>query len=89
MDEFDQGFNGWQTYFPDYDGWEDYPGRYEPVEPVKSIVDESRRDAQLRVDRRIPTGPRGIPMLSTLSSWDVGTYGSWSGCYALKILPLR
>lgn len=85
VNDFNAGIHGWQTLFPDYDGWEDYPGRYEHVEPLKTILDKSRVDAGMRVDRRIPTGKRGVPMLSTLSTWDIGTQGTWNGCYALKI----
>lgn len=87
VDEFDDGFHGWQTFFPDYDGEEDYPGRYPPVEPLNQIVRLSR-DPATRVDRKLPTGRRSVPMLSSLTSWDVGTYGSWSGTYALKIPTL-
>lgn len=85
VDDFDKGMNGWQTLFPDYDGWEDYPGRYPPVEPLSKILERSRRDTSMRVDRRIPTGKHGVPMLSSLTSWDIGSQGAWDGCYALKI----
>lgn len=84
-DDFDTGFHGWQTYYPDYDGWEDYPERNPELDPVLSSLGQSQQDANLRVDRRIPTGPRGIVMRSTLTSWDVGTYGTLDGTYALKI----
>jgi hypothetical protein len=77
--------NGWVTYFPDYDGWEDYPGRYKHVEPVTAIVDKSLHDPKIRVDRRLPMGPHGVPMLSSLTSWDCGSSGSFQGNYALKI----
>ncbi len=85
VDDFDQGMNGWVTYFPDYDGWEDYPGRYEHVEPVQAIVHKSLHDPMIRVDRRLPMGPHGVPMLSSLTSWDVGSSGSFQGNYALKV----
>jgi len=88
VDEFDHGMNGWQTLFPDYDGCEDYPERYPPVEPLDQLLERSREDASLRVDRRIPIGRRAVPMLSSLTSWDLGSQGSWSGSYALKIPTL-
>jgi Domain of unknown function (DUF6772) len=88
VNDFDKGFHGWQTYFPDYDGWEDYPERYPFVEPLGEIIARSRNDAAMRVDRRLPLGPRSVPMLSSITSWDLGTYGSWDGTYALKIPTL-
>ena len=89
-DDFNTGQHGWQGYFPDYDGWEDYPGRYQPVDSVMQAVAKAARDPHMRVDRKLPFGPRGVPMLSSLTSWDVGTAGGLSGTYALKVptLPL-
>jgi hypothetical protein len=80
--DFAQGFHGWQTYFPDYDGWTDYPGRYPPVEPLQEILEKSRRDPAVRIDRRLPVGPRGVPMLSSSPSAASG------GAYALKVPTL-
>jgi hypothetical protein len=90
VDDFDSGMHGWQALFPDYDGWDDYPERYEPVPTVPDIVAMSSGDPALRIDRRILLGKRGVPMLSTLTSWDIGSQGTWDGTYALKIptLPL-
>lgn len=85
VDDFDTGMSGWVTYFHDYDGREDYPGPYGPVVPVKTILDKSLHDPAIRVDRRLPMGPHGVPMLSSLTSWDVGSSGSFQGNYALKI----
>lgn len=85
VNDFNTGIHGWQTLFPDYDGWNDYPGRYPPVEPLADILEKSRSDQNLRVDRKIPTGKRGVPMLSPLTSWDIGTQGTMNGCFALKI----
>ena len=82
--DFDNGMQGWQTYFPDYDGWEDYPGRYPQVEPLTEKLEQTR-DPATRWDRRAPIGPRAVPMISSLTSWDIGTMGSLSGTYALKI----
>jgi hypothetical protein len=82
--DFDNGMQGWQTYFPDYDGWEDYQGRYQPVEPLTEKLEQAR-DPATRWDRRAPVGPRSVPMISSLTSWDIGTNGSWGGNYALKI----
>lgn len=84
-DDFDTGFHGWQNYFPDYDGWEDYAERDPNLDPITGSIAESKEDAAIRVDRRIPSGPRGVAMRSTLTSWDVGTYGTVDGTYALKI----
>jgi hypothetical protein len=83
--DFDRGFHGWQTYFPDYDGWDDYPDRYPPVEPLSEIIERSKHDATMRVDRRLPLGKRSVPMLSSVTSWDLGTYGAFDGNFALKI----
>ena len=83
--DFDAGIHGWQTYFPDYDGDSDYPGRDPHFQPLDRMLAQSRTDPSMRVDRRAPTGVRGVPMLSTLTSWDVGTSGSFRGTYALKI----
>ena len=82
--DFAQGFHGWQTYFPDYDGWEDYPGRYAPVEALQAILEKSRRDPTVRIDRRLPVGPRGVPMLSS----PAGSRASRAGAYALKVPTL-
>lgn len=87
-DDFNTGQHGWQGYFPDYDGWDDYPGRYGPVEPVSELLEKVARDPNMRVDRKPPLGPRGVPMLSTLTSWDVGSSGGLSGAYALKVPTL-
>ena len=83
--DFDAGIHGWQTYFPDYDGSSDYPGRDPHFQPLDEMLAQSRTDPSMRADRRAPTGPRGVPMLSTLTSWDVGASGSFRGTYALKI----
>lgn len=90
VDDFNQGQHGWQGYFPDYDGWEDYPGRYQPVDSVLQAVEKARHDPAMRVDRKLPFGPRAVPMLSSLTSWDIGSAGALTGTYALKIptLPL-
>ena len=32
--DFDAGIHGWQTYFPDYDGDSDYPGRDPHFQPL-------------------------------------------------------
>jgi hypothetical protein len=85
--DFDNGQQGWQTYFPDYDGEKDYPERFSELEPLDDILEQSR-NPDLRIDRKLPTGPRGVPMLSTMTSWDVGTVGSWDGLYSLKIPTL-
>jgi len=85
FDDFDRGLNGWQTYFPDYDGWDDYQGRYAPVEPLNEILEKSV-DRAVRVDRRLPIGPRGLPMLSSPASG--GAYGTGSGIQSLKIPTL-
>lgn len=37
-DDFNTGQHGWQGYFPDYDGWDDYPGRYQPVDSVTQAM---------------------------------------------------
>jgi len=88
VDDFDTGQHGWAPLFPDYDGWEDYEGRYPHVEPLKEILEGTQQGSVAdRVDRRAPIGPRAIPQLSTLPMWDVGTYGSWNN-YALKIPTL-
>jgi len=87
VDRFEDGFHGWQAYFPDYDGWEDYPGRYSPVEPVSDMLAKAQRQ-NLRIDRKPPVGPRAVPMISSLTSWDVGTAGAWDSCYALKLPTL-
>ncbi len=83
--DFDAGIHGWQTYFPDYDGSSDYPDRDPHFQPLDQMLAQSRTDPSMRVDRRAPTGVRGVPMLSTLTSWDVGASGSFRGTYALKI----
>jgi hypothetical protein len=88
VDDFNVGQHGWQGYFPDYDGWDDYAGRYEPVDSVRQAIEQSRRDSALRIDRKLPLGPRGLPMLSSLTSWDVGSAGALTGTYALKIPTL-
>lgn len=88
VDRFETGFHAWQTLFPDYDGLEDYPERYQDVEPLEIIVSKSRQQAGMRIDRRIPLGIRSAPMLSSVTSWDIGTSGAWGGCYALKIPTL-
>ncbi len=90
FDDFNTGQHGWQGYFPDYDGWDDYPGRYQPVDAVTQAIARAREDPKMRVDRKLPFGPRGVPMLSSLTSWDVGTAGALTGTYALKVptLPL-
>ena len=49
------------------------------------MIGTARGGAGQRIDRKFPLGPRGVPMLSSLTSWDVGTAGSWDGGYALKI----
>ena len=82
--DFEDGIQGWQTYFPDYDGWDDYSERYPHVPGVVRKLEQTR-DPKTRWDRRLPIGPRPVPMLSSLTSWDIGTNGSWSGTYALKI----
>jgi hypothetical protein len=88
LDDFATGQHGWQGYFPDYDGWDDYPGRYQPVDAVLQAVEKARHDPRMRVDRKLPFGPRAVPMLSSLTSWDVGTAGALTGTYALKIPTL-
>lgn len=88
FDDFNAGQHGWQAYFPDYDGWEDYPGRYQPVDAVVQAIEKAKRDPKMRIDRKLPFGPRGVPMLSSLTSWDVGSAGSLSGNYALKVPTL-
>jgi len=90
FDDFNTGLHGWQGYFPDYDGWEDYSGRYQPVDSVMQAVEKGRHDPAMRVDRKLPFGPRAVPMLSSLTSWDVGSAGGLTGTYALKVptLPL-
>ena len=85
VSDFQKGMNGWQTYFPDYDGWEDYEGRYGPVAPLKETVAKAMNGPEMRIDRKPPLGPRGVPMISSLTSWDIGTSGGWGGTYALKI----
>ncbi len=87
-DDFNTGQHGWQAYFPDYDGWDDYPGRYAPVDPVSGLVEQARRDPGIRIDRQLPLGPRGVPMLSSLTSWDVGSANALTGTYALKVPTL-
>jgi hypothetical protein len=88
VDRFEEGFHGWQTYFPDYDGTADYPGRHPDIDPLSNIRQQSLGQPGLRVDRKFPLGPRAIPMISSLTSWDVGTAGAWDSCYALKIPTL-
>lgn len=88
VNDFNTGIHGWQTLFPDYDGWNDYPERYPPVEPLSQILENSRQNQSLRVDRRIPVGRRGVPMLTSMTSWDIGTQGTLNGTYALKIPTL-
>src|SRR6188508_2690976 len=88
VDDFNRGQHGWQGYFPDYDGWEDYPGRYPPVDSVQQSIEKARQNPNLRIDRKLPFGPRAVPMLSSLTSWDVGTAGSLSGTFALKVPTL-
>jgi len=85
--DFDNGMQGWQTYFPDYDGREDYVGRYPHVEPLDEKLRQAR-DPATRWDRRAPIGPRAVPMISSLTSWDVGSNGSYDGNYALKIATI-
>lgn len=88
VDDFDTGQHGWAPYFPDYDGWDDYDGRYEHVEPLNTIAERTHRGTiDNRTDRKFPIGPRAIPQISNLPMWDVGTYGSWNS-YALKIPTL-
>lgn len=68
VDKFSEGQHGWAAYFPDYDGWDDYDGKYPHVESLSRI--RARTDAKTidnRVDRRFPTGPRCIPQLSGTS----------------------
>jgi hypothetical protein len=80
--------HGWAPYFPDYDGWDDYPGRYPYVEPLRQILERTQnKTIDDRIDRKYPIGPRAIPQLSTLPTWDVGSYGSLDN-YALKIPTL-
>ena len=88
FDRFNTGFHGWESFFPDYDGWEDYPGRYEHALPLRDLLSESSGNKSLRIDQKLPVGSRSVPMLSSLTSWDIGTAGSWSGNYALKIPTL-
>lgn len=88
FDRFSSGFHGWEGFFPDYDGWEDYPGRYEHAAPVKELLARSAGGNSLRIDQELPRGSRAVPMLSSLTSWDLGTAGAWSGNYALKIPSL-
>lgn len=88
FDDFNTGQHGWQGYFPDYDGWDDYPGRYQPVDAVTQAIQKAQRDPAMRIDRKLPFGARGVPMLSSLTSWDVGTSGSLTGTYALKVPTL-
>lgn len=88
VDRFALGMHAWQAYFPDYDGGTDYPDRDKDIEPIDTMVDTALGGANQRIDRKFPIGPRGVPMLSSLTSWDVGTAGAWDGCYALKIPTL-
>jgi hypothetical protein len=87
VDDFNEGFCGWQTLFPDYDGWEDYPGKHPDIDSLARSVELTLAGGQ-RVDRRLPLGLRAAPMLSSLTSWDIGSQGSWNGHYALKIPTL-
>lgn len=87
LDDFNDGFCGWQTLFPDYDGWDDYPGRHPELDSLSRSVDLTHAGGQ-RVDRKLPLGVRAVPMLSSLTSWDIGTQGSWNGNYVLKIPTL-
>jgi len=88
VDRFEEGFHGWQTYFPDYDGQTAYPGKHPDLDPLGDILQQSLGQPGLRVDRKFPVGPRALPMISSLTSWDVGTAGAWDSCYALKIPTL-
>ena len=85
VDRFTEGMQAWQAYFPDYDGATDYPERDRDLDPLDQMVGTALGGASQRIDRKLPLGPRAVPMLSSLTSWDVGTAGSWDGCYALKI----
>src|SRR5271163_3839031 len=85
VDRFKEGMNAWQAYFPDYDGATDYPGRDPNFEPLEAMTKAALVGSKERIDRKFPVGPRPVPMLSSLTSWDVGTVGSWDGCYALKV----
>ena len=90
VDDFDDGQQGWAPYFPDYDGREDYVGKYEHVESLQTILERTRAGTiDNRVDRKPPLGRRAVPQISSLPTWDVGSAGSF-GSYALKIptLPL-
>jgi len=84
IDRFSGGMHGWTSYFPDYDGATDYTGRNESVESLDMIFKRDREQT-LRWDLKPPTGARSLPMLSSLSSWDVGTTGAATGTYALKV----
>jgi hypothetical protein len=87
VDDFSEGFCGWQTLFPDYDGWEDYEDRVPGIDSLARSVHLTQEGGQ-RVDRKLPLGIRAVPMLTSLTSWDIGTQGSWNGAYALKIPTL-
>ena len=87
LDDFNDGFCGWQTLFPDYDGWVDYPGKHPDLDSLSSSIELTHAGGQ-RVDRRLPLGVRAVPMLTSMTSWDIGTQGSWNGNYALKIPAL-
>jgi hypothetical protein len=82
-DEFDEGINGWIPLGPDYDGMEAYPGcptRMEDLPPVAL-----QRDRWQSKDWPAGTAHRINIMLSSLSTWDVGSTGSWNGTYVLKL----
>jgi len=85
-DEFDEGLNGWIPLSLDYDGmeapigWEKEPDRVAGVKPV-----EAQRDTWSEDDWPAGTAHRGTIMLSSLSTWDVGSSGSWNGNYVLKL----
>jgi hypothetical protein len=87
VDDFSDGFCGWQTLFPDYDGWDDYPGKHPSLDSLRRSVELTLAGGQ-RVDRKLPLGIRAVPMLTSLTSWDIGKQGSWNGNYALKIPTL-
>lgn len=88
VDTFDSGQHGWAAYFPDYDGWEDYEGRYPYVEPLKQILDRTLGGTIAdRVDRKFPIGPRAIPRLSATAS-SPATGSRATGSYALRVTTL-
>jgi len=88
VDRFSEGMHAWQAYFPDYDGAAAYEGRHPHLESLDGMLGTTLGGVPQRIDRKFPIGPRAVPMLSSLTSWDVGTAGSWDGAYALKLPTL-